>query len=129
MQKSTDEGKKALKDLEKRKKREKLGSLLTCLSRKKTDNSKNQKESIFQIKRRSICFVGKNVKSGKACSKSGIITVLSSQYPKIKPRLYYRARKKNRRAENSPTSNSILSRHFRYFKLSISKSFTIASNY
>lgn len=56
---------KSLKSLEKGKNRRKLGRLLDCSSRKKADDSKNQKESILQVKRKTICFLQEYVESRK----------------------------------------------------------------
>lgn len=76
-------------------------------------NSKSQKESILYIKKRSIWFFQKYVKSRKACLKSDIKAVLPPKYSKIRQKLYYGTKKEGRRVEKDFIINTIFSQPFR----------------
>ena len=65
---------------------------------------------ISQVKRRSMCFPREYVDSRQTCSKSDIKTALPPKYSKIRRRLYYRAKRENRRTKKGSTTSTTLSR-------------------
>ena len=99
--------------MKKEKSRRKLRRFPDCSSKKKVGDSKSQKESILEVKRRIVCFPQEYVKSHKIFPKLGIKIALPFKYSNIRQKLYYKAKKENRRTDKIYTVITTLDQPFK----------------